>query len=190
MYCPYCGLKNDDGAIRCAKCGGEIPIPVLQRKPRLPYIPGPGLGCIIGLAAIGILSLAIIVPQYLLYQRQVALARESLVRNNMRMLRTVMEQYAAEYGQYPIDFEPRNTGPGESNLREIQMTLSRMQNPIDPAQTPITVSRAYPPDWRTVKPGQVVYVPRDTSNGWARSFLLFGMGKKQPLPDTMRSGLY
>lgn len=68
------------------------------------------------------------------------------------------------------------------------MMISRLQNPIDPVQPPVIVSREDPPDWETVKPGQVVYVPRDTVNGGARGYLIYGRGKKQPLGDTLRGG--
>ncbi|MRR09601.1 zinc ribbon domain-containing protein [bacterium] len=189
MFCPFCGTKNPDGIARCLQCGGEIPVPGRQRSRPWWFRPGPGLGCMIGLATLGFLSLAIAVPQYILYQRHLAMARESVVRSNMRSLRVVMDQYAAEFGQYPVDFDARGIRPGEPDLREVRMMLSRMQNPFDPVQPAVVVCPSYPPDWRAVEPGQVVYVPRDTFNGWARNYLILAKGKKRPLPDSISSSL-
>jgi hypothetical protein len=188
MYCPFCGLKNTDGAARCGQCGGEIPVPGRRQRDRWAYRPGPGLGCMIGLAAFGFLSLAIVVPQYVLYQRHLTLARENLVRANMRSLRVALDQCAAEFGQYPVSLEPSGASDDGPGLREVRMTLSRLQNPIDPARPPVVVSRDVPPDWSAIRPGQVVYVPRDTVNGGARGYLIYGMGKKRPLGDSLYGG--
>ena len=188
MYCPFCGLKNHDGAARCTQCGGEITVPGRRKDPWSWYRPGPGLGCMIGLAAFGFLSLAVIVPQYVLYQRHLAMARENLVRANMRSLRVALDQSAAEFGQYPIRLDLPGGDPDGPGRREVLMMISRLQNPIDPVQPPVVVSRDDPPDWEMVKPGQVVYVPRDTVNGGARGYLIYGRGKKRPLGDTLRGG--
>ncbi|MCU0607100.1 MAG: zinc ribbon domain-containing protein [Candidatus Edwardsbacteria bacterium] len=187
MFCPFCGTKNPDGIARCTQCGGEIPVPGRPGRPWLAYRPGPGLGCMIGLAAIGFVSLAIAVPQYILYRRHIAMAKEAVVRSNMRSLRVVMDQYAAEFGRYPVDFDARGISPGEPDLRDVRMMLSRLQNPFDPVHAAVVVSPAYPPDWKALRPGQVVYVPRDTCDGWARGFLIYGMGGKRPLADSILS---
>jgi hypothetical protein len=188
MFCPFCGLKNPDGVLRCTNCGGEMPVPGRNQKSWFAYRPGPGVGCMIGLAMIGLLSLVIVIPQYLLYQRNITMAKEAVVRTNMRSLRVALDQCAAEYGLYPVGLDARDNRPGEPDLRDVRMMLSRLQNPFDPILPAVTVSPADPPDWKTVKPGQVVYVPRDTANGWARSYLIFGMGKQRLLPDTLRGG--
>ncbi|MDI6739388.1 MAG: hypothetical protein QME74_03380, partial [Candidatus Edwardsbacteria bacterium] len=172
-------------AKRCGQCGAELP--VLGRSKKLWYYPGQGISCLIMLAAIGIVMLAIIVPQYRLYQMQINLAKEAIVKSNMRSLRVALDQFAAEYEFYPATLEPIPGMPGEQSLAGLALELRRLRNPIEPLSP--AVAPTDPPDWRLVKPGQVVYVPLGaTPDGRARSYIIYGMGKKWPLTDVMRGG--
>jgi hypothetical protein len=188
MYCPLCGTKNDPGVARCTKCGAEMPGLTQPKKRLLAFYPGQGVGCIIGIAALGIISLAVILPQYRLYQLQLIASREALVRNNMRSLRVALEQYAAESEQYPATFEPDNNDPYGPGIEYLAMTARRMRDPFDPLVPAVIVSLTDPPDWKQVKTGQIIYVPLQVDHGRARGYIIYGMSKDWPINDVMRGG--
>ena len=188
MYCPHCGTLNEPGAIRCTKCTALLLQPEKKNIWKLFYRPGQGIGCLLALAAIGIVSLSIIIPQYRLYNMQVNLARESIVKNNMRQLRVALDQMAVEYDQYPASLAPGNTGDEDQNLRYIASVVRKLPNPFDPQVPVVTESQADPPDWSSFKPGQIVYVPLDVSNGKAAGYAIYGVGKKGLLKEVLRGG--
>jgi hypothetical protein len=188
MYCTYCGTLNAAGIKRCGQCGAELPDPGRTKAWPLRIPRGLGLGCLLVLAAFGIMTLAIILPQYRLYHLQITLSREAIVRSNMRTLRLTLDQYAAEFEQYPMTLETAGTDPAGQGVAYIAMTARRMQDPFDPLVPSVVVSPADPPDWEQIKPGQVVYVPLDTAGNRAQRYIIYGMGKDRPLGDVMRGG--
>jgi hypothetical protein len=188
MYCPSCGTKNDQAATRCGNCGATMPGLTPPKKRLLAFYPGQGLGCMIGIAALGIISLAVILPQYRLYQLQITASKEAVVKSNMRSLRVALDQYAAEFDQYPVTLEPAGNDPAGQGVAYLAMTARRLRDPFDPLAPAVTVSPADPPDWKQVKPGQVVYVPLQVESGRARSYIIYGMGKDWPFNDVMRGG--
>ena len=187
MYCPSCGTKNEPPAVRCSTCGALLPDLVPPKKKLIAFYPGQGLGCMLGLAALGIMSLAVILPQYKLAQLQATAAKEAAVRSNMRNLRMALEQYAAESDAgYPLALEPADAS--DHGLEYIAMAARRMRDPFDQLAPAVIVSPTDPPDWKQVKPGQVIYVPLAVENNRARSYIIYGMGKDWPLTDVMRGG--
>jgi hypothetical protein len=188
MFCPSCGTKNEPTAIRCGSCGAEMPGLTPPKKQLLAFYPGQGVGCMLGLAAVGIIALAMILPQYRLAQLHATAAKEAIVKSNMRSLRVALDQYAAEYEGYPVTLEPTGDDPAARGIEYIAMTARRMRNPFDPLVPAVIVSPTDPPDWKQVKTGQVIYVPLQVDHGRARSYIIYGMGKDWPLNETMRGG--
>ena len=188
MYCPSCGIKNDQTATRCGNCGAMMSGLTPPKKRLLTFYPGQGLGCMIGIAALGIISLAVVLPQYHLYQLQIMASKEAIVKSNMRALRVALDQYAAEFDQYPVALEPAGNDPAARGAAYIAMTARRMRDPFDPLVPAVIVSPTDPPDWKQVKPGQVVYVPLQAESGKARSYSIYGMSKDWPINDVMRGG--
>ncbi|HTY08751.1 MAG TPA: zinc ribbon domain-containing protein [Candidatus Edwardsbacteria bacterium] len=185
MFCPYCGTPNDAGARNCGRCGAAMPEPN-PKKNWLALAPGQGIGCMLGLAALGIMALAVVLPQYKLAQLQAAAAKEAVVRSNMRSLHVALSQYATEFEQYPATLEPADAN--DRSLEYLAMTVRRLRDPFDPLAPAVIVSPADPPDWKQVKPGQVIYVPLQVENGRARSYIIYGIGKSWPINDVMRGG--
>ncbi len=187
MFCPSCGTKNDPAAIRCNNCGAALPDLKPVKKRLMVLYPGQGVGCMIGLAALGIIMLAMILPQYRLAQLQALAAKETVVKSNMRTLRVALDQYAAETdGWYPVALEPADAS--DRGLEYVALTARKLRDPFDPLVTAVAVSPADPPDWKQLKPGQVVYVPLQVENNRARSYIIYGISKDWPLADVMRGG--
>jgi len=188
MFCPYCGTPNDAAAKNCGKCGAAMPDLKPAKKRLVAFYPGQGLGCMLGLAALGIIALAMILPQYRLAQLHATAAKEAIVKSNMRSLRVALDQYAAEYEQYPATLEPSGADPAAQGISYIAMTARRLHDPFDPLAPTVAVSMTDPPDWKAIKPGQVVYVPLQVENNKARGYVIYGMSKDWPLGDVMRGG--
>jgi type II secretory pathway pseudopilin PulG len=188
MYCPHCGTLNDPAAKRCTQCTGLLP--ELNKKSlwQQLYRPGQGLGCLLIIAALAIGSLFIIIPQYRLYNMQVNLAKESVVKNNMRQLRVALDQMAVESGYYPLSLEPGNAGEEDPGLEFIAAVARQLRNPFDQREPAVGESEFEPPDWKSFKPGQIVYVPLDVSEGRATGCAIYGVGKKGLLEEALRGG--
>jgi len=73
MYCPKCGIKNDDNAFRCVKCGiiiqqiPSIPLKKDNTSTILLIVIGVVFGLMIVISIIGILA-AIAIPQFAAYR--------------------------------------------------------------------------------------------------------------------------
>lgn len=188
MYCPHCGTLNDPAAKRCTQCTGLLP--ELKKKSlwQQLYRPGQGLGCLLVIAALAVSSLFIIIPQYRLYHMQVNLARESVVKSNMRQLRVALDQMAVESGSYPVSLEPGSAGDGEQDLKYVLSVARQLRNPFDQRVPAVGESESEPPDPLFFKPGQIVYVPLDVSEGRAQGCAIYGVGKKGLLKEVLRSG--
>lgn len=187
MYCPHCGTLNDPAAKRCAQCTGLLPD--LEKKSfwKQLYRPGQGLGCLLIITALAISSLFIIIPQYRLYNMQVNLARESVVKSNMRQLRVALEQMAVESGSYPLSLEPGRTEYGEQDLKYILSVVRQLRNPFDQRVPAVGEYESEPPDMFFFKPGQIIYVPLDVYEGKAQGCAIYGVGKKELLKEVLRS---
>ena len=188
MYCPHCGTLNDPAAKRCTHCTGLLP--ELNKKSlwQQLYRPGQGLGCLLIIAALAVSSLFIIIPQYRLYNMQVNLARESVVKNNMRQLRVALDQMAVESGYYPASLDPGNAGEEDLGLDYIVSVARQLRNPFNQLDPVVGESEFDPPEWKAFKPGQVIYVPLDISEGRARGCAIYGVGKKELLKEVLRGG--
>ncbi|MDP2807197.1 MAG: zinc ribbon domain-containing protein, partial [bacterium] len=186
MYCPHCGTLNDPSAKRCAQCTALLPDLEKKNIWKQLYRPGQGLGCLLIIAALAISSLFIISPQYRLYNMQVTLARESVVKNNMRQLRVALDQMAVETDYYPVSLKPGNSEDEEQYLRYIYSVTRQLRNPFDQRDPAVGESEFEPPDWAAFKPGQIVYVPLDVSEGRAAGCAIYGVGKKGLLKDVLR----
>ena len=188
MYCPHCGTLNDPAAKRCTQCTGLLP--ELNKKSlwQQLYRPGQGLGCLLIIAALAISSLFIIIPQYRLYTMQVNLARESIIKNNMRQLRVALDQMAVETDYYPVSLKSGNSEDEEQYLRYIISVTRQLRNPFDHLVPAVSESEIEPPDWKAFKPGQIIYVPLDVSEGRAAGCAIYGVGKKGLLKEVLRGG--
>ena len=188
MYCPHCGTLNDPAARRCTQCTGLLP--ELNKKSlwKQLYRPGQGLGCLLIIAALAISSLFFIIPQYRLYNMQVNLARESVVKANMRQLRVALDQMAVETDYYPASLKPGNSEDEEQYLRHIFSVTRQLRNPFDQRDPAVGESEFEPPDWKAFKPGQIVYVPLDVSEGRAAGCAIYGVGKKGLLQEVIGGG--
>jgi len=190
MYCPHCGTLNDPAAKRCTQCTGLLP--ELNKKSlwQQLYRPGQGLGCLLILAALAIGSLFFIIPQYRLYNMQVNLAKETVIKNNMRQLRVALDQMAVEYDSYPASLDMGSFRMDEPGMEYVYSVLRQMSNPFDQRDPAFGQSQAEPPDFKSFKPGQIVYVPLDVREGRASGCAIYGIGKKGLLKDEMHSGFY
>jgi hypothetical protein len=190
MYCPHCGTLNEPGAVRCTKCTAVIAPPEKKSFWKQLYRPGQGLGCLLIIAALAVSSLFFIIPQYRLYKMQVdtqaALARESVLKNNLRQMRVALDQMAVEYGSYPVSLVPENAEKEDPGLGYVASVARQLRNPFDPQVPAVAESQDDPPDWNSFKPGQIVYVPLDIRENRASGYAIFGMGKKGLLPEVMR----
>lgn len=188
MYCPHCGTLNDPAARCCTQCTGLLP--ELNKKSlwQLLYRPGQGLGCLLIIAALAISSLFFVIPQYRLYTMQVNLARESVVKNNMRQLLVALDQMAVETGYYPLSLKPGNAVEEDQGLEFIAAVARQLRNPFNHLDPVVGESELEPPDWKAFKPGQIVYVPLDVYEGRAQGCAIYGMGKKGLLKEVLRGG--
>ena len=188
MYCPHCGTLHDPAAKRCTQCTGLLP--ELNKKSlwQQLYRPGQGLGCLLIMAALAVSSLFIIIPQYRLYNMQVNLARESVVKNNMRQLRVALDQMAVEYDSYPASLDLESSKMDEPGMEYIYSVLRQLHNPFDQRNPAVGESELEPPDWKTFKPGQIIYVPLDVYEGRAQGCAIYGVGKKGLLKEVLRGG--
>ncbi|MHB8158245.1 MAG: DUF7577 domain-containing protein [Desulfocucumaceae bacterium] len=187
MYCPHCGTLNDPAAKRCTQCTGLLPELNKKNLWQQLYRPGQGLGCLLIIAALAVSSLFIIIPQYRLYTMQVNLARESVVKNNMRQLRVALDQMAVETGHYPVSLEFGSYGEEDPGLEYIASVVRQLRNPFDQLVPAVSESEFNPPDFKAFKPGQIVYVPLDVYEGRATGCAIYGVGKKGLLKEVLRS---
>jgi len=188
MYCPHCGTLNDPAARRCTQCTALLPQTGGKNLWKQLYRPGQGLGCLLIIAALAIGSLFIIIPQYRLYNMQVNLARESIVKNNMRQLRVALDQMAVEYDSYPASLDLGSPKMVESGTAYVYSVLRQMSNPFDQRDPAFGESQTEPPDLQTFKPGQIIYVPLGVSEGRATGCAIYGVGKKGLLKEVLHSG--
>jgi type II secretory pathway pseudopilin PulG len=137
---------------------------------------------VLGMSALGLASLLLILPRYRMQQQAISMAKEAVIRNNMRALHTALAQYMAEDGRgYPTSFEAEDdTGMGRQ-LQYLSHTVRRLQNPFDARMPAVAVSRKDPPFWNLYKPGQVVYVPVGAEDGLASGYVIYGLGSNGPL---------
>jgi hypothetical protein len=188
MYCPHCGTLNDPSAKRCTQCTALLPRPGGKNIWKQLYRPGQGLGCLLVIAALAIGSLFFIIPQYRLYHMQVNLAKESVVKSNMRQLRVALDQMAVEYDSYPASLAPGSAETEEPGLNYIASVVRRLGNPFDQRDPAVGESQTEPPDWNAFRPGQIVYVPLDVREGRAYGCAIYGIGKKGLLKEVLRGG--
>jgi type II secretory pathway pseudopilin PulG len=130
----------------------------------------------------------IVIPQYRLYHMQVNLARESIVKNNMRQLRVALDQMAVEYDSYPVTLAPGSAEAEEPGLNYIASVVRRLSNPFDQRDPAFGESQTEPPDLKAFKPGQIIYVPLGVSEGRATGCAIYGVGKKGLLKEVLHSG--
>lgn len=188
MFCPFCGRKNPDNAARCGTCGAELPKPERMGARWLKLTPGAGIGCLLALAAIAIMILSIVIPQYRLYHMQINLSKNAVVRSNMKTLQMALDQYSAEYERFPATLDTAGAEAVDQGMVYVVETARRLRNPFEPATPAVVLSPVDPPDWAAFKPGQVVYVPLDTTGNRAQQYIIYGIGKNGPLSDVMRGG--
>jgi hypothetical protein len=97
--------------------------------------------------------------------------RERSTTLNMHTIQIAVERYATERnGKYPttlaalLPYLPQN-----------------FKNPFDSTIPAVIISFTDPPDWSIVRPGQVVYVPLQIEEGGARTYKIYGKGRRRAL---------
>ncbi len=141
---------------------------------------------IFGLALLGLVALLIVIPRYHMQQQMMAMAKESVVRSNMKAIQVTLEQYMAEDGRgYPVTVLGVDPGRENPMFEFIHITVKRIQNPFDHDVPAVAVSRRDPPFWQLFKPGQVIYVPLGIEEDKARGYAIYGVGQKGPLTTVL-----
>jgi len=191
MRCPACEAINQNRASRCFQCGLELPRQRWFQRSDISKLYLAGVGWILGLAALAVITMLFTLPRYKLYQQHLNGARESTVLANMRNLQVALMSFMVEDGRgFPTFQANDSTGEADPAEGSFKSMLGRLRNPLDKDSQAWAVSYRDPPFWKLYRPGQVVYVPLDIREGRATAFAIYGVGPSGLIKTVLRSQAY
>ena len=102
---------------------------------------------------------------------------DGFVKSNMHTVQLAVEDYCVlADGLYPTGLDVKTSEICDSGDERTLLTQlpGDFKNPINPQITPLKLSLTDPPNWSSVSPGQVVYVPLKIEGKGAKAYKIYG----------------